>query len=203
VLVECGFVRAVTEDGTEYTFRPSFGRIAALGTPQQIVELFADLHGPKAAETAAYVLAGLSDQEDVPALMSLVGWRDEGRPNPESAAGAWRLGPWLPGLMPIAEQIVVARQLMRHGIAGKARPGAGPGKFSDRFDASEYVSAARVYLGLSSADAEALSMTEFQQMLEMKFPDMAKKADLPTRDEYRAARARFMAMRQPKGVRGG
>jgi len=179
VLVECGFVRATASDGSEWTFRPSLARIAALGTPHEIVALYAALHGPHAATEAAYVLAGLCDQEDP---TPLIGWHD--------AEG------WHDGLMPPAERVILAQHLMRHGIVGKARPGAGDGKFSDRFDAAEYIAAARVHLGLSSADAEALSMTEFQQMLEMKFPEAASKTrQVPTRDEYAAGMAAVLKRR--------
>lgn len=173
MLVESGLVRATAGDGSVYVFRPSFGRIASLGSPGEIVALFAALHGPHAEKEAAYVLACLCDQEDA---SSLIGWRDE--------AG------WNPGEMPAAEQVIIARHLMAHGIAGKANPGQGSGQFATEFHAAEYISAARVHLGLSSDDAEALSMTEFQTMYEMKFPDHAKangKRDVPSREEYDAA----------------
>lgn len=173
MLVESGLVRAMAGDGSAFTFRPSLGRIASLGSPGEIVTLFAALHGPHAATEAAYVLACLCDQEDASAL---IGWRDEEG--------------WHPGLMPVSEQIVVAQHLMRHGIAGTAKPEAGDGKFSVEFNAAEYISAARVHLGLSSEDAAALSMTEFQTMFAMKFPDQAKKTrDVPSREEYAAALA--------------
>lgn len=174
MLVECGFVRAVTKDGDEYTFTPSFGRIAALGSPHEIVATYAGLHGPRASQEAAYVLACLCDQEDVSPLI-----------------GCLEGDAWTPGTMPEAEQIIVAKHLMHHGIAGTARPCAGGGEFRDHFDAHEYVAAARVHLGLSSADAEALSMTEFQQMLDMKFPDAKKEKNLPTRVQYDAAMKRL------------
>ena len=178
MLVECGFVRATASNGSEWSFTPSFARIAGLGSPHEIVALYAALHGQNAAQDAAYVLACLCDQEDASAL---IGWRDD--------AGHHT------GTMPEAEQIVIARHLMQHGICGRARPdkvsGGEAGKFSDRFDAAEYVSAARVHLGLSSADAEALSMTEFQTMLTMKFPQAGeKRRDVPSRAEYDAAMAR-------------
>ena len=131
------------------------------------------LHGPSAAKDAAYILATLCDQEDP---TPLIGWKDE--------AGDHS------GLMPESEQIIIARHLMHHGIVGKAKPSnKGDGKYSDKFEAAEYIAAARVHLGLSSADAEALSMTEFQTMLEMKFPELAKASDIPTREEYDAAMA--------------
>src|SRR6188474_1019431 len=64
MLRECGLTTATTSDGREFTFRPSFGRIAALGHPHEIVALFADLHGPRAEIEARYVLATLCDQDD-------------------------------------------------------------------------------------------------------------------------------------------
>ena len=177
MLVECGFTRATTADGREFTFRPSFGRISTLGDPQAIVRLYAGLFGARAAVDARYVLACLCDQEDP---LPLLGWLDA-----ELAEH--------PGAMPPAEQVILARHLMQHGIVGKARPEASSGakgKFSDRFDASEFVSAARVHLGLSSDDAEDLSMTEFQTMFELKFPDKSKR-DVPSRTEYAAGMARL------------
>lgn len=184
MLVEAGFTRATVE-GSEWTFTPSLGRIAALGTPHEIVAIYAGLHGPKASEEAAYVLACLCDQEDASAL---IGWRDDSRK-------------WHPGAMPATEQILIARHLMQHGICGKARPekGAQAQGYSDKFDASEYIAAARVHLGLSSADAEALSMTEFQAMFEMKFPDAGpKKVDVPSREQYEAAKRKLKERRGAK-----
>lgn len=187
MLVECGFVRATTGDGLVVSFTPSLGRIAQLGTPHEIVALFAALHGPNAAQEAAYVLACLCDQED--GCAALIGWHDE--------AGVWH-----DGEMPPAERVIIARHLMQHGICGTARPGTsaasanGAGRFTERFDAAEYVAAARVHFGLSSADAEALSMTEFQAMLAMKYPDSeaakaARRRDVPTREQYEAAMSRL------------
>lgn len=189
MLVECGFVRAQAGDGVEFTFTPSLGRIASLGAPHEIVELYAALHGPKAETEAAYVLAGLCDQDDP---SPLIGW-----PEPaDDPKGPLR---WHDGEMPPAERVIIARHLMQHGIAGKARPGAsGGGKYCERFDASEFVAAARVHLGLSSADAEGLSMTEFQTMCEMKFPDAKQQDPLPTREEYDAAMAAFHERRRRK-----
>lgn len=177
MLVECGFTRATTPDGVEFTFTPSFARIATLGDPQFIVRLYAGLFGPRAVQEARYVLACLCDQEDP---MPLIGWTDDDGTHP--------------GGMSDVEQVLIAQHLMRHGIAGNAKPetaGAASGKFSDRFDAAEYVSAARVHMGLSSADAEALSMTEFQTMLAMKYPDKNKARDVPSRAEYDAGMARL------------
>jgi hypothetical protein len=175
VLVECGYVKAQAPDGTEYSFVPSLGRVAELGSPEQIVQLYADLHGPKAESVSAYILAVMCEQENP---FPLIGWHD--------------VDGWHDGVMPSSERVIIAGHLMRHGIIGTAKPdGNKPvekGQYADRFDASEYISAARVHFGLSSRDAEAISMTEFQKMLAMKFPDMNKpKRDVATKEEYDAA----------------
>ena len=192
MLVECGFVQVWAGEDA-WSFTPSLARIASLGGPREVVALYAALHGPRAAEEAGYVLGCLCDQEDP---TPLIGWRDADDPAASLGGGLHA------GLMPDAEKIVIARHLLQHGMVGKARPeGEAPaekGAYSETFDASEYIAAARVHLGLSTADAEALSMTEFQRLLDMKFPDAnKKKRDVPTRAEYEAAMAAI------KGERGG
>lgn len=173
MLVECGFVRVTLGDGSEYTFTPSFKKIASLGNPAEIVGLFVDLHGKRAVQAARYILNVLCDQEDpTPA----VGWL------------SLEDGEWKSGAIPEDELLILAAHLMTHGIAGKAKPDAkaDDGKYAAEFNAAEYVSAARVHLGLSSADAEGLSMTEFQMMLQMRFPESSEQTrNVPSREEYR------------------
>jgi hypothetical protein len=186
VLVEHGFTCATLPDGTEYSFTPSLGRVAALGSPREIVELYAELHGSRAPAIASQVLAGFCDQEDATAL---IGWL--GLP----ATGAAR---WHPGVMPEAEQVIIARHLMQHAIAGKARPGTPTekrGEYATEFHVAEHIAAARVHLGLSAEEALACSMSELQQLVETKFPDpkAAKGKSLPTREQYESGMARMRA----------
>ena len=191
MLVECGFVRAQAGDGVEWTFTPSLGRIAALGSPHEIVELYGDLHDPeRAAAAARFILASLCDQDDA---TPLIGWLDEALQDHA-------------GHMPPAEQVIIARHLMQHGIAGKARPGgrgAQDGRYSDTFHASEFIAIARVHLGMGADEAEALSMTELQGLLELKFPEAFKGRDVPTREEYEAGMAAMRAIQAAKEKRGG
>ena len=172
MLVECGYVRATASDGQEWTFCPSLARIASLGHPREIVELYATLHGPRAAAAATYILICLCEQDDTTPLL---GWHD---------------GP--AGTMPGAERIIIARHLMHHGIIGRARPDAGDGTYRAEFNAAEYIAAARVHLALSTADAEALSMTELQGLLDAKHPPPPPP---PTREEYDEALAAVEARR--------
>ena len=188
MLVEHGFVRAQLPDGREWTFTPSFGRIAELGTPAGIVQTYAALHGPRAEVEALDVLAVLCDQDDA---SDLIGWRDEA-------------GNVCAGGMPAAERVILARHLMQHGICGKPEPekpgaAASAGSYSDTFDAGEFIAMARVHLGLSHDEAAALSMTELQQLMRIKFPPEKGKGggkkDVPTRAEYEAAMKRFKERR--------
>lgn len=193
MLVECGFTRVMLGDGSEWTFTPSFARITALGDPFEIVRIFGALHGDGAPQAAAYVLAVLCDQEDA---TPLTGWHE--LPTEQKGPLTWH-----PGAMPDSEMVIIARHLMQHGICGQSRPAPDgdeqrDGKFSDRFDAAEFVAAARVHLGMSAADAEALSMTEFQRLLDQKFPDRNRKRDVPNRTEYEQGMAAILAARAAK-----
>ena len=179
MLAEHGLSRVVTSDGQEFTFRPAFSRIADLGKPDQIVEIFRSLFGRRAAFNARFVLAILSDQEDI---TPLIGWMDMEKG-------------WQPGVMPPDEQICLAAHLLRHGMVGAAKMEGGQAKPVTEFNVGDYVVAARAHLGMTAEAAEALSMTEFQALFEMKFPDSKKKRDVATREEYRAAMAAMAAPR--------
>lgn len=175
MLIEHGYSRVVTASGLEFTFTPSFARIAQLGRPGEIVETFRGLFGGQAGRNARYVLAVLCDQDDATALL---GWHD--------ADGEHQ------GIMSVQEQIILAAHLLRHGLVGTGGSKEQSSRPVTEFNVGEYVAAARVHLGMTTADAEALSMSEFQALFEMKYPDAKKKKrDVPTREEYRAAMAAF------------
>lgn len=185
LLPEVGHTKAVTQAGREFTFRPALSRVADLGSPEEIVQVFVQLHAEKtAAQAARYVLATFCEQDDP---SDLIGWTDE--------AGEHA------GEMPASEQIIIARHLMKHAIIGKAKPdgrGTDSGKYSPRFDVAEHIAGAVVHLGLSPDAAANLTMTELQLMIEAKFPESRPK-DLPTREEYRAQIAAIIERRKKQG----
>jgi hypothetical protein len=160
--------------------------VALLGTPSGIVETFAALHGPRADSVAREVLAALCDQQDErPVAGDLIGWLDE--------AGAQH-----DGAMPEAERVILARHLMQHGVCGIARPGdrkPEAGSYAQTFEAGQYIALARVHLGMSAADAAALSMTELQQLMRAKFEPEKGGRPPPSREEYRKAMARMRTLR--------
>lgn len=71
--------------------------------------------------------------------------------------------------------LVIAQSLITHGIIGKAKvrhlQRHESGEATSEFRAFEYISAARNHFGMSRAEAEQLSMTEFQLLIAAKYPD--------------------------------
>ena len=154
---EYGHVRAMTQAGAEFVFSPALSSMAAIGSPAEIVQTYAELHAEEerfcVRAAHAVLFACVVDCED---LSELVGWLDdEGHHS---------------GLMPNDEQVALAKHLMKNGIIGKAQPGESSGSYSETFDAAEHIANAVVYLGLSRAEAAQLTMTELHYMLDAKFP---------------------------------
>lgn len=172
MIVADGLTRAVF-DGIEFEFRPSFSRIAELGSPAEIVELYGDLvRGDVAA--AQYVLRTLCTTDASPLTGCL------GQDGP------------IKGAMPDAEALIIAAHLMRHGICGGDGKKASDGEFVTEFKVENYIAAAVVHFGITYAEAEALSMTQFQALLRAKYPE--KEKFNPSQQEYDAF------MRKMKGT---
>jgi hypothetical protein len=199
VLVEHGFTRATLADGSEYTFTPSLGRVAMIGYPGEIVALYGRLHGPGAVAAAREVLSTFCDQDDLAPLI--------GEPEPEPLAYTFRLDApprWKPGAITEREQVILARHLMQHAVAGRARPGseaAGGGEYATEFHVGQHVSAAQVHLGLIEADALACSMTKLQELREAKSPDNSRSGpkNVPSRSQYHEAMQRLEKRRAADG----
>lgn len=100
------------------------------------------------------------------------------------------------GLMPVAEMIIVARHLMKHGVIGQSKPSEGGGEYSATFDPSEYVDAAIIHFGISQVEAWALTMTQFTRMLDMKFPEIKQRQKTEiTPEKYDKAVAEYEALK--------
>lgn len=123
----------------------------------------------------------------------LTGWMEERK---TGRAGMWipdkpiavvgRKMIWRPGRMPVDHMIVIARNLLAHGVIGKARVRKlqrhEEQETTTAFHAFEYISAARSHFGLSRQEAEQLTMTEFAMMMNDKYPNQKGF----TREEYDA-----------------
>jgi hypothetical protein len=213
----------VSTHDTDYMFRPSFANMMRIGEPQDIVQAFYDLHsdevtplveraasayghipawliehvctssyGKRALMAALSVMEACSDSDLSPLVGEIRPAKAKGR------AFKRRAGP-----MGDFEILLIAQSLITHGIIGKAKvrqlqrheSSAGTSEFS----AFEYISAARNHFGISRQEAEQLTMTEFQHMLNAKYPDQKGF----TREEYDAVADDYMAKKARKLAKAG
>ncbi|EOV8481639.1 DUF6246 family protein [Klebsiella aerogenes] len=198
-------------DTHEYFFRPSFRNMARIGEPDEIVKTFYDLCNDEATpliQQAAqvyirdeysrlpdcvlrFIQSGLLNRKAVLAahtvltaccdddIGELVGWMKPGKSRKRGFM-------WRPGTMPAPEMIIVAQNLMMHGIIGKAKVRKlqryESNETTSEFRATDYIMAARNHFGISREEAENLTMTEFALMLNAKYPNQKGF----TREEYNA-----------------
>ncbi|EOZ3059412.1 TPA: DUF6246 family protein [Enterobacter hormaechei subsp. steigerwaltii] len=205
----------------EYFFRPSFINMTRIGEPKEIVQAFYELHhdeisnvlqsafeayglipewliqhikstsyGRKAVMASMTVLAACCDH-DVTQLI--------GEIRPAKASG--KTFKIRSGSMDEFDMLVIAQSLITHGIIGKAKVRKlqrhESGETTTEFNAFEYISAARNHFGMSRAEAEQLSMTEFQLLIAAKYPDQKGF----TKDEYDAVADDYMAKKAKRLAR--
>lgn len=173
--------------------------MARLGDPAEIVDLFAIINGSeygsfldplydrlgRVPEWIIPTLAAMTDRmlsasvrvlqacctEDMSAVFG--GWEDKGDHTE-----------YQPGLMLREDIIIIASQLLLHGIIGRAKirrlQRHESSETTNEFRAVEYINAARSHFGMSRDEASRLTMTEFQLLLAAKYPDQKGF----TREEY-------------------
>lgn len=182
----------------EFFFRPSFRNMTRIGEPAEIVQSFYDLcddeitpmlqraaeayreqgtipacvlqyiHGGlltrKALMAAHTVLSACCDDDIGP----LVGWLKPAKSRKRSMM-------WRPGALPPEDMIIIAQNLMAHGVVGKAKVRKlqrhESNETTTEFHAAEYIMAARNHFGMSREEAENLTMTEFAMLINAKYPD--------------------------------
>ena len=91
------------------------------------------------------------------------------------------------------QQIIVAGGLLRHGISGinKSKKKSSDSKPATTVDLWGFVNVSRVHLGMDREEALSLTMTEFNNMMDAKFPPETNSADFITDEEYDESMARL------------
>lgn len=203
-------------DGEDYLLRPSFEAMTRIGSPAEIVQTYATIHGNDVAQfievcsgtlgrfpewlspsfnraaerllsTCMHVLQECCEDDLTTMIGEWKGWR--------------HCVVYRPGLMPKNDIIVVAQHLMQHGVVGKAKVRQlqrhETGERTTEFKAFEYISAARSHFGMSRAEASQLTMTEFQMLLAAKYPDQKGF----TREEYDKVADGYLAKQAARRAR--
>ncbi|WPJ20727.1 putative tail protein [Acinetobacter phage vB_AbaM_AB4P2] len=207
-----------------FFFKPSFRAMNEIGTPKEIVEVYAKLNGidyvaplqqveylPFGAQmqvmktiskpvygrhvlSAAYIVMQSCCEDDISVLIG--GWK----PTPRGVR-------YVPGVMPVSDIIIIARNLMQHGVIGKSplkvpeRLEEQGKKTTNEFHASQYIISARTHFDMTRDDAENLSMTEFQMMIKNKYPEpkgLTKEERAAEYDQAKADRERMKALAERK-----
>ena len=222
-LTEIGEMRISLSDRS-FFFKPSFRAMNEIGTPKEIVEVYAKLNGidyvaplqhveclPFGAQmqvmktiskpvygrhvlSAAYIVMQSCCEDDVSVLIG--GWK----PTPRGVR-------YVPGMMPVSDIIIIARNLMQHGIIGKSplkvpeRLEEQGKKTTNEFHASQYIISARTHFDMTRDEAENLSMTEFQMMIKNKYLEpkgLTKEERAAEYDQAKADRERMKALAERK-----
>lgn len=222
-LTEIGEMRISLADRS-FFFKPSFRAMNEIGTPKEIVEVYAKLNGidyvaplqhveylPFGAQmqvmktiskpvygrhvlSAAYIVMQSCCEDDISVLIG--GWK----PTPRGVR-------YVPGIMPVSDIIIIARNLMQHGIIGKSplkvpeRLEEQGKKTTNEFHASQYIISARTHFDMTRDEAENLSMTEFQMMIKNKYPEpkgLTKEERATEYDQAKADRERMKALAERK-----
>lgn len=207
-------------DGRCAVLRPSLYAMSSLGTPEQIVEKFSELHSSPSFmtfdESGSYgvKLAGMEVNKqrmrDHWRAMLYLSWEiltacseHDLSPfigEPGERYASYRLGPVPPEAM-----LALARSLMQHGIIGpmpKKQNGdpvqPAKSKYTPKFDALSFVSKAVAHLGFSEADAWNMTMTSFAANWEAKFGENKQERHSEEHDDTMAWLAKVNEQRKPK-----
>lgn len=222
-LTEIGEMRISLSDRS-FFFKPSFRAMNEIGTPKEIVEVYAKINGidyvsplqhveylPFGAQmlvmktiskpvygrhvlSAAYIVMQSCCEDDISVLIG--GWK----PTPRGVR-------YVPGIIPVSDIIIIARNLMQHGIIGKSplkvpeRLEEQGKKTTNEFHASQYIISARTHFDMTRDEAENLSMTEFQMMIKNKYPEpkgLTKEERAAEYDQAKADRERMKALAERK-----
>lgn len=206
------------EGGKDFLLRPSFAAMARLGEPAEIVRIYGTVNG---SDTQQLLVACAGALKCIPAWVSpsfnlladrllsaaMLVVQSCCEEDLTAIIGEWkgwsRYVVYRPGMMSRNDIIVIAQQLMQHGVIGKAKvrrlqrhEGS---ETTSEFRAFDYISAARSHFGMGRDEAAALTMTEFQLLLAAKYPDQkgfTREEYDAVADDYLAKKTRRMAKEQ-------
>lgn len=204
------------EGGADYIFRPSFLAMTRIGEPDEIVKVFGLIHGSETQSiidliadnpsfNTSMFVASLNRAADHLVSESVRVLQSCCDSDITCLTGEWcgdgdRVV-YLPGLMPKSDIIVLAQQLMQHGIIGKAKVRKlqrnETNEATKEFRAIEYIVAAQTHFGISEEEASRLTMTKFQLLLAAKYPDQKGF----TREEYDKVADDFLARQAARRAR--
>lgn len=169
ILTEIGEV-GITAGDQHYKLRPSLYAMTQIGDPAEIVRVYASVmsdvpHKDQLGDALTVIYACADD--DISSLFGVYEPSEKGIRH-------------IPGSAPPEHIIPLAQCLLKHGVTGALPPlprkAGEEHEFVQEFDARAHVSLAIAHLGMSSADAWQMTMTELVGALRAKFPEIENRA---------------------------
>ncbi|MCO7643270.1 DUF6246 family protein [Pseudomonas sp. S 311-6] len=197
ILTEIGEI-GITAGNQHYKLRPSLYAMTQIGDPQEIVRVYASVmsevpHKDQFDDALVVVFACAEDD-----LSGLFGARQGDGMK------------YVPGAAPPEHVIPLAQCLLKHGIVGALPPlprkADEEPEFVKEFDARAHVSLAIAHLGMSSAEAWQMTMTELVGALRAKFPQAQSNspgAKAPTKEEAEATMEWFERVESARKAKRG
>ncbi|CND37970.1 DUF6246 family protein [Yersinia pseudotuberculosis] len=175
----------------DYFFRPSLKNMTKVGAASEIVEIYAVLNGSELSKVLTPIInanlpASLmpnnairkcSEHMLAAAIRVIESCCDKPVSMLVGEFKGWQnCIVYRPGKISKEVVINVARELIEHGVIGKAKirklqKNEGKNDYSTEFNAMDYINSARIHFSMSRAEAEQLTMTEFQLLLKAKYPE--------------------------------
>ena len=198
ILTEIGEI-GIHKGGAVYKLRPSFYAISKLGTPDETVQVFAEVMSDALNQRA-------EGEQFALALQVLYACAEDGTPAAEifgsmvprtsrpALGGPWKSPTvYRKGLANPAHVLPLARSLLTHGVIGQVpevpRNADSEPEYQTEFNARDYVAMAMAHLGVGERDAWNMTMTSLVLALRSKFPPSDKDSPgrrAPSKAEYEA-----------------
>lgn len=195
----------VTVGSRSVKFRPSLLAMTRIGTPREIVEVFAQVCGAPSHPAlvrewrkqqfaaACCVMIACAEDDDISWLIGHVNERYR----------------YVRGVLPLEDIVGLATGLLRHGVVGDVKPEetrrAKPSQYVREFDARGIAATAMAHLGLSEAEAWQLTMTSYIGAMRAKYPPSEKDAKADPRSDaevYDSAKAFLARVKAAKLAQG-
>lgn len=176
-----------------FEFYPTFKNIRNICEPEQIVSMFADINGQLEHKAQLSAMAGMKNlsniymrslyqccalvmqsccDDDITKLIGRIKW--------ERGAKHFQIG-----VMPLNHMIAFSKVLLKHGLIGVNDGKQSSGDKCDTVDVYDFVRIAMTHLGLTQEQAENLTKTELDKLMNVKFPEQkTASSNAPSDDDY-------------------
>lgn len=192
----------VTVGDRAVKFRPSLLAMTRIGTPREIVDVFAQVCGAPSHPAlvrewrkqqfaaACCVMIACAEDDDISWLIGHVNERFR----------------YVRGVLPLEDIVGLASGLLKHGVVGDVKPDRPTrGDYVREFDARGLAATAMAHLGLSEAEAWQLTMTSYIGAMRAKYPPSEKDAKADPRSDaevYDSAKAFLARVKAAKLAQG-